>query len=883
MAGPTSTLYDLFWREFMTPGEVPVATSSKILLREPTLVPAVILYPALLTPAVHRRTREGLPSDRFQILMYAKDMDEAVFAQHVNLRLQVQLGLDPARPVSYQPLFDDPTGQIEVKKIVPEEPGGKHDQGKRVLKMSGGFRGILHPTVRLPKDECGPTPAFYQVSIAASCLERAASRAAPKDGERSPRGVTPVQDTQDRLVQATLWSLNGPRLKGQDGLGLHCFPVDGGNLDPTRADRKEPVRAYHPLFVQPTLSIGPANLGHVSDLHLNARQLVLARSNARVIDAAEGGGGGDALSKAIGSMVSVYSSNFSNVLNGLAGAGADLVLVGGDLVDHSRNCWPFFDREAVPASDDPLNPGKIWKLVNLDDDGNYEKNYQGFVDLLCFYSIVREFVATRKKPVFVVTGNHDAYQDAYGISPRVAGLARANEGIPADHNLTMYEAILLFGESFGTIKKSFNFTAKLFEWFFNVLTPFCDYAVELPEQRIVGLHWGEAEEMASAPFTGHGVAHLPRADEAATPAQVALAEDGFRSDKKTVLFSHFTFASFEETKQSLPEPARGHTGFGSVRFTDFDMGTFEQNRAPLYRMATSAAKMQAVFSGHSHRKGLHFLRPDGDGMAIEHYPIPMPQGPGFGAGRPCRRDATPIVVSDCGGPLPRINLANEFEAWGSDRPSGTLACVDLGGTVSEIMAVGAGRLATKPRLVVALEYLTVLEKWYRRGDAVFGTIETTGFRMDRRFEEPISLRFPLGRVFQRAPSLRLASVGLWAKPTVKGAWVGLTLPVLTSADGKAAVAEVPRDKDGRRDFLAWLLSFGAARFMSLVFKLNAEDEVKQPGLWAHLNGYDVTSPWNFEVDLAQGYSGFTGTKYEFHPRFEAPNFEWRREFQKYKG
>ena len=73
-------------------------------------------------------------------------------------------------------------------------------------------------------------------------------------------------------------------------------------------------------------------------------------------------------------------------------------------------------------------------------------------------------------PAFLVSGNHDCYWYPYGMSPRVAaktpgdgvfeagdkwyrtsgsGLKRANEGIPADHNLTFYEAILTFGTTFG--------------------------------------------------------------------------------------------------------------------------------------------------------------------------------------------------------------------------------------------------------------------------------------------------------------------------------------------------------------------------------------------------------------------------------------------------
>ena len=41
------------------------------------------------------------------------------------------------------------------------------------------------------------------------------------------------------------------------------------------------------------------------------------------------------------------------------------------------------------------------------------------------------------------------------------GAIRANAGIPADNNLTFYEAILAFGESYGEVRKKLNFQPKM--------------------------------------------------------------------------------------------------------------------------------------------------------------------------------------------------------------------------------------------------------------------------------------------------------------------------------------------------------------------------------------------------------------------------------------
>ncbi|HTT70139.1 MAG TPA: metallophosphoesterase [Anaeromyxobacteraceae bacterium] len=861
-------LYNLFWRSWMRGSEVPVALQSKNLLQDPPAVPAILLYPAFATPAVHVRDPDA-GRDRFEVLIAAEGMSEEQFAQEVNLRLKVTAGLDPDKPPNYRPLFADPTGKIEVHKVEPD--------AHSILKTPGGFRGILHPTFRLPDG----LHHFYAVKIAAACLEEAAERPerpAAAGGRREP--VVPQMELQDQNLWATLLKLNGPALRGDEGWGTHCFLVDGATLNPAMVDAKQPICAYHPLFVYPKDGLGYANVGHVADLHLNVRQNVLRQSDARVIEAAGSGGRGDDLSPRIGSLINVYSANFISILQGLLAASADLVLVGGDLVDHARNCFPY-PREHVPAEGEEKNPGKIWKLVDLDDGDNYQANYQAFADLISFFSIVRQFCQSAKKPVYVVAGNHDAYEHAYGISPRVLHLKRANEGIPADHNLTFYEAILAFGESYGTIKKSFNFNAALFEWYFNVLTPFSDYAVELPRQRLVGLHWGEAEEMLSMPFTGHGVGHLPRADKAATDAQVALALDGFRADKKSILFSHFTFVSYVEDIANLPEPRTGEVSFSARRFSDQDFGTFEKKRESLYKMAAESAKMQCVFTGHSHRKGLYFLSPQGSGMTTEMYRLPMALVNASTEGRAPPGSGTPVIVSDCGGPLPRLNVGGEFLGWGSDRPSGTLARISSAGAVERVVAVPASGQQAVPRLAVALEYLHVLQSAFALSDEVFGSMETEPFNDARKLSSSLAIRITLGKVFDRIAA-RLASVGLYCKPVGKD-WIGLTIVPYFMEEGlifktKVALARVPYGNNLL--FLKWLQSPSAGRFMSMRFSFDptvSPETVKR---------YNWNSPWNFEVDCYCNSDPDSDVlSYAIEPRFESPNFDWRRKLfpEKYQA
>jgi hypothetical protein len=75
-----------------------------------------------------------------------------------------------------------------------------------------------------------------------------------------------------------------------------------------------------------------------------------------------------------------------------------------------------------------------------------------------------------RKPIFLIAGNHENYADIYAISPRTkgtlsdkakeepgSGWRRANEGVPADHNLSIYEACLMYGPDYSYWSKNPNF------------------------------------------------------------------------------------------------------------------------------------------------------------------------------------------------------------------------------------------------------------------------------------------------------------------------------------------------------------------------------------------------------------------------------------------
>jgi hypothetical protein len=556
--------------------------------------------------------------------------------------------------------------------------------------------------------------------------------------------------------------------------------------------------------------------------------------------------------------------------------------------------FAFGTYEAVRA--DGFDPRKlqsasaadIWNLVDLGD--NYDHNYQAYVDFIAFFSRIRTFCTNTGKPAFVVAGNHDCYKNnkLYGISPRVLW-KKANEGVPADHNLTFYEAMLVFGETWGKVFGTL-FDSKFYEWFYAVFTPFSDFSLALPKLRLVGLAWGEDEEVASWPDSwGQGVTHLGRAEEAVTPDQVALVETGLSPSKKTVLMTHFTLVSYMDDIPFMDGPVAGHIdvgGTGLIRkgdpFSHNDWGTFEKNRAALYGAVANSTTMSCVMTGHSHRKGLYFLgRPDATGFPTEAYGLRTPRD--LASLPPETPKRTPIIVSDCGGPLPRYNQNNEFGPWGSDRASGTLVQIGDDGHVTRIESVPTRKAKSKPRLAVAVDYMHVMF------GHVFEKIEVSPFERAKAttVQHAITITFHEYFPDQLADGI---DVVLFARPSTKDDWIRIPLKRWAKKI-KALTLQVPPELS--QPFYSWLVTGSkAGRFMSFGFSDAGGLE----------NIYEHNTRWNLEVEAKPSWWNVfhSGSQsYEITPHGdggggpvskladhivspESPNFRWRRQFSPYK-
>jgi hypothetical protein len=876
----------------LAPAFVPVGRNVKLV--RPPPIEAIILYPALLTPAVVSHDVQN----SFEVLLLAPS-DPVFNAELVNRHLKISPGLDARKWATRRPLFETkPTAaEIDIQKLDTPRDG--------TLATESLFRGIVDERfwdafdawqkkrAKEPATKGRPKlDTLYRVRIAGSCIEKAAGPTAEdidkviKETGSPPEGTWPNFEPQDDLVLSILLRMNGPDLRGQNGRGTSCFALNEQQnrekVHLARANLEEPIRAYHPVFVYETL--GFANIGHIADLHINSRQNYMARSPARVVDAS--GDGDDGATRLIKDWVNIYSDNALSILGEMCrNAGdrpeIDVLLVGGDVIDHVRNVYPHGlvseDRLSAPTS-----AATIWRLLDPRGDNAC---YQEFVDHLTFYSVMQHFCATRKRPAFLVSGNHDAYIAPYGISPRKVGFLM-NEGIPADHNLTFYEAILLFGEGFGEVDlwKGRKLHTELLQWFYGVFTPFRDYAVDLPKQRIVGLAWGDDEkkvfpggEADDQPESKLGVGFLPRADQAVLDPQLELFREAVSDrSKKVILSTHFTFVSY---KNELPnDPAPRHGSVGSDSYARNDWGTFQEKRPELYEEIHGAAgrggsRIQCVFTGHSHRKGLYYVT-GGETKAhvvnktsiVERvfptlmYPL---HDPAAVAG--ALRDhaaLTPIVVSDSAGPLPRMNAHDEFGSWGSDRPAGTVVGFSADGILDCVVPVASTLSRATPRAVVAIDYLHVYEK---RGLVSIKT-DPHDWQLPAEEREHF-LYFTFHKRFP--PSVRLMRGTIHVKPTRALPWnrIPFDQPSEVVAKDGSKVVTLTVASQHAPELWRFLVRGGAPRFISLHF---------QPEDALVAERYDFRDGWSFEVDCKPGRGVLFA--FELVPNVEIPNFDIRRQF-----
>ena len=906
-----ATLYDLLWVYPLPPAQLPNPveyTKANPIGERRNGIPAVILYPALLTPEIMAG------DDKLELILLTKPYDKPRW-EDVNQQLKIIRGLDPNRSFSTKPLFENVQlhgfikidGYTTIDKLgkLCDMPGSVSQNNTAEISTHRRFRGILDKrAIKLYKDK-----GLTWVSIIE--IDKGAFKAAHTPG--GEHKLTKIGKKGNRINCIMPKKCSGynqdyivsEALKNADVYcdGVCGFEVGDNDVNHASVDQKNPVLAYHPVFCYDRLDY--AGLGFMGDTHLSSRQQLLTKSKARVIEHREkvkGNPGGESAFMTIGDMVNVCSENTKSILDALGTApDVDLVLVLGDVVDHIRNVFSADFMLDLSVKD-------VWKAVGL--DGKWEKNYQDNVDYLAFFSLVTNFYKSgNAKPVFVVAGNHDCYRRPYGISPRVLGV-RANEGIPADHNLTFYEAALAFGPTWDKlVKVGALFEAEHFRTFFTMFTPWADCVVQLPKQKLVVLAWGDDEDIIDPHVWGQPTAHLGWANYAVSNTQLSLLRSCWQpknDGRKIILSTHFTFVSYRDhITEEKAWDAKWDDGdvyytrawYSTRDHSDCDWGTFEANREAMYAdvIAGEPRKLQCILTGHSHRRGFYTVRGiDTSGnnsvkTGFYDYPLFYMPGPSYqrlttpkgmpdvaqpDIGKPAvnwaRDQKEPwIVVCDSGGSIPRHNRYGEFHGWGSDQPSGGVVAFDDQGRVKAVDAFKvAVRGVEKPRFVVALDYMDIL------AEEVIDEFQTDLFTNWSEMKKGWKYQFNLklddefyGKEGVQKYRIYIESIHMYYHPRANGKWSKIAMEKI--GDSKWEIPEKDNKLVGR-DIRRHQ---GRGLFLSIAFNTTHPELKKR---------YDFSTPWTFEVALVSGKAMFNRImivrKSEWR---ECPDFERRKKYDRY--
>ena len=318
----------------------------------------------------------------------------------------------------------------------------------------------------------------------------------------------------------------------------------------------------------------------------------------------------------------------------------------------------------------------------------------------------------------------EAYEYPYGISPRI-GSFRPNEGIPLDHNLTFYEAILLYGPGYdklipkpnqqdGLSSVRFNFKARHFDLFYVLFTPLADISLSYKEQCIVGLQWGDGEDFLwnPTPVDKMGMGEggtLPRATRSLSAAQERLVETALaHKAKNKVLCTHFTLVNYA---MDIPLGQEGRIGFADNDFSRYEHGSTKSGRRTLHGDWLARSRFHLTLSGHSHRVGLYRCDPVNEirmvnvlqpgHVTTKGYHPETPEANNVAWG-----DRTRVFVTASAGPMPKQNLQGEMSGQGMEPPSAGKIVFTEG--APRITLVKPATTTAKPRFAVACDYIDIM-------------------------------------------------------------------------------------------------------------------------------------------------------------------------------
>ncbi|KPJ68094.1 MAG: hypothetical protein AMJ43_01435 [Coxiella sp. DG_40] len=500
----------------------------------------------------------------------------------------------------------------------------------------------------------------------------------------SDNHINPLLDIQDTLIRKAVSEYRAPQ--------KNAYKINQNQIS---VDESNPIQSYHPVYITDKKTL---KIGHLTDIHISSRHFVFKNNKNKAQLIMNN-------SQNIADMVHSSHQSTEELIQQIQQQNIDILMITGDFQDYSRNI--------DPNSVDIKNTGSIWTELNLNrirDSERINKTHPYGIDDTLVFSLIKKFYDDYQKPIYLVTGNHDSYEYPYGISPRL-GTLRANEGIPGDHNLTISEAILMFGPGYKDILKETkaitpeqvgnfrtwfgDFTPWCSDWFYHVFTPLSDFVIHRDKQTLIGLGWGDEEGLLEPDF-------FPVAEYALTNLQMKLIANAQKHNKQCLIFMHPTIVSYQG---DYPLSKQGKI---ESKPNTYSLGTFKKLRPEFFKNYLFSNKKYYILSGHSHRSGLYEINTD---MTTKGYSLESATGQlkKFG-------DKTRIIVTGSSGPIPVQNLNGEMQGYGWDIPTATIIDFSNGETIKVLKA---NNETAKPRFAVAMDYYDLI------GNGVFHGKDTT--------------------------------------------------------------------------------------------------------------------------------------------------------------
>lgn len=545
---------------------------------------------------------------------------------------------------------------------------------------------------------------------------------------------------------------------------------------PVFTEQKTQIQSYHPVYISSKPCL---NIGQLSDVHVSARQHLFTQSKARLVDGKDNTKykDKDPRSDKIGPLVNTSYATLKNLMKQM-GDDTDLLIFTGDLIDYKRNFNPDNSKNGANKLKKSAYIWEALNLDNLKDKQLYPKgidnlvlyelfrwyydtynkpimlvsgNHEGYTLPFGISSRVKLFrsIATRfskgkwvpkkdenGKPIIddigmpVLTNRKYTKEEMIDRSIKKAKkdkeasktkgkpdtyFKRANETVPADHNLTIPEAILMYGADYARVVMPAatdqagerNYKPDNLVWFYTVFTPLTSYWSSYAKQCFICLGWGTDEIFVGKEQGGLSPigSFLPRTTKSISDSQLSLLESALNEDKAyNILCSHFIYANYD---YSQPISKKGKVNYNNffVSHSKYDYGTFESNRNTVYKKLIDN-KIHYTLSGHSHRSSIYQITGKLNILGRKYIKIigQASQNKNFNPINGCR-----LLVAGSGGNIGRQNHDNELLDFGLDYPSGN--CITFKGDKEEQISIKTPKLnnvpQAQPRLAVALDFADI--------------------------------------------------------------------------------------------------------------------------------------------------------------------------------